>query len=368
MAKCKFTNFSNRVIFSRRIPIVRFVFAILLYSCASANYNNDAKKSSIVLDSPQNITERELIVASDIKKEIGNCDLTGTLLLPAESPPRALAFFIHGSGPNNRNESSPQGHKIFSDIALKLGQQGIASFRFDKRVAIRECVQAVVNNSMTYTPSDTIQDVINVVENVANRKEFSALPLIIIGHSEGVNFATELLSNTSKFNSKAKNTILDRTKALIALAGLGKYPIDKTIIRQFTAQLSLPLIPQQARDQINELIRQGNLFFARVRAHQAAPSESYMNVHSLYWQEWIQITDRASESAKGVLVPTLLLQGTRDTQITKEDFEALGAAFSGNQLSESVMIPELDHMFSTQNSISLDPRVTNALLEFLKKL
>ena len=73
---------------------MRFVFAILLYSCATAKNNNDAKKSGLVLNSPQNITERELIVASDIKKGIGNCDLTGTLLLPAESPPTALAFFI----------------------------------------------------------------------------------------------------------------------------------------------------------------------------------------------------------------------------------------------------------------------------------
>ena len=64
--------------------------------------------------------------------------------------------------------------------------------------------------------------------------------------------------------------------------------------------------------------------------------------------------------------PTLLLQGTRDTQITKEDFEALGAAFSGNQLSESIMIPKLDHMFSTKNSITLDRRVTNAISEFLQ--
>src|SRR5690606_31358506 len=59
----------------------------------------------------------------------------GTLTLPADSSAIPLVIFIQGSGPTNRDGNQPMmKNDGIKKIAHELAQQGIASFRFDKRI------------------------------------------------------------------------------------------------------------------------------------------------------------------------------------------------------------------------------------------
>ena len=64
-----------------------------------------------------------------------NGELPGTLTMPEGEGPFPAVVLIHGSGPNDRDESIGT-LKPFRDIAESLANQGIAVYRFDKRTLV----------------------------------------------------------------------------------------------------------------------------------------------------------------------------------------------------------------------------------------
>src|SRR5690625_3244184 len=61
--------------------------------------------------------------------------ITGTLLFPEEIENPDLVLLIQGSGPTDRDGNQPfLRNDALKKLARALGQEGIASFRFDKRI------------------------------------------------------------------------------------------------------------------------------------------------------------------------------------------------------------------------------------------
>ena len=58
--------------------------------------------------------------------------LPGTLTIPAEGKSVPAVVLVHGSGPNDRDETIG-GSKLFRDLAEGLATRGIAVLRYDKR-------------------------------------------------------------------------------------------------------------------------------------------------------------------------------------------------------------------------------------------
>ena len=79
-------------------------------------------------------------------------DLKGTLLIPENGNLKKLVLFVHGSGPNDRDETVFE-NKPFKDIAESLFANGIASYRFDKR---------------TYTNPESFSDKSTIDDEVTN--------------------------------------------------------------------------------------------------------------------------------------------------------------------------------------------------------
>ena len=75
---------------------------------------------------PETFHEREVTVGDDEWK------LPGTLTLPNGTGPFPGIVLVHGSGPNDRDETVG-GSKLFKDLAEGLASRGIAVLRYEKR-------------------------------------------------------------------------------------------------------------------------------------------------------------------------------------------------------------------------------------------
>ena len=62
-------------------------------------------------------------------------EAAGTLTLPKAQKPVAGVVLVHGSGPNDRDETILK-NRPFRDLAEGLASQGIAVLRYDKRTRV----------------------------------------------------------------------------------------------------------------------------------------------------------------------------------------------------------------------------------------
>src|SRR5262245_3957484 len=67
--------------------------------------------------------------------EGGEWELPGTLSIPVSSGPFPALVLVHGSGPNDRDETIV-GNRPFRDLAWGLSSRGIAVLRYEKRTRV----------------------------------------------------------------------------------------------------------------------------------------------------------------------------------------------------------------------------------------
>lgn len=298
------------------------------------------------------LKEQELVISSEIASPFGKCDLGATLLIPHEA--HALVIFVHGSGPLDRDETFEGGYTTFKDIAEFISSHGVATLRYDKRTYYSHCVEPF-KQSIKFSPYYFMEDVENVIAFSKTYQPIKHLPLVLLGHSQGVNFVLEL---AARQDQKIDGTIL--------LAGLGRYAIDETILRQLEFLVSTDMYPDQT-EILKKYLEEGKVYFDRLRKGLLAPSDSYFFGYLRWWEDWIEITERASSVAAKSPVPTLLLQGSLDWNITFDDFEALRAATVSVVGSDSEMFSGLYHVFTQKESNRVDLRVLKKISSWLER-
>ena len=120
------------------------------------------------------MTETEITIAAN------GVTLAGTLCVPEK--PGAVVIFVHGSGPQDRDQNSTTARlNIFNVLSRALAQIGVASFRYDKRG-----VGASTGELLRARQSDLTDDLIAVIADIARRR---LGPVTLCGHSEGTAIA-----------------------------------------------------------------------------------------------------------------------------------------------------------------------------------
>lgn len=301
---------------------------------------------------------REFSILSDAGGNVGICDLGAILQYPERSHAKGLILLVHGSGTANRDAQLPDRRAPFKDIASALTNSDLATLRFDKRGIQPECRAPLVDNQQL-SPFHFIQDVRNILKFIQHDSELRDLPIILLGYSEGVNFVAEIATETAYAN---------RIKGLVLLAGLGRYAIDETLLRQFQQQIENPDLTEEAKAQLRELLNQGEDFFRKIRQDKVDIADKFLNMYTKYWKDWIELTERSSQTAALLKVPSLVLQGDADKNVTSDDFEALKIATQAHQLSDASLFPELDHFFSTKTSTQVSKDVTDSISQWAGRL
>ena len=245
--------------------------------------------------------------------------LAGTLTVPrGAAGPVPVALIVAGSGPTDRNGNSALGLKpnSYAQLAWRLAERGIASFRYDKRGL--PASRGSINLAET-TFDDFIDDVVAATRELAADRRFSRV--VILGHSEGAGLAL-LAANRGA-----------PVVGIGMLAGLGR-PFGVVLREQLAAQFDSAT-----------MVRWDSGFARYLRGEDPGELPDALQVLVVPINRRFTQTAVRYDPVKevhGAKVPVLIVQGETDLQITVGDAQALAAAQPAAKL---VLIPGANHLF-----------------------
>src|SRR5207247_5389612 len=153
----------------------------------------------------------------------GTWVLPGTVSLPQGDGPFAAVLLVHGSGPQDRDETLPP-NKPFRDLAWGLASQGIAVLRYEKRTKVYAASMRSEIDTLI-VKEEVLDDALEAVALLRARPEIDAQPIFVLGHSLGGYLAPAIASADPQI------------RGLIILAGLER-PFEDVILDQLTCVLS----------------------------------------------------------------------------------------------------------------------------------
>ena len=289
-------------------------------------------------------TERPVTIGSDEWK------LGGTLTVPSGGGPFPAVVLVHGSGPNNRDESIG-GTKVFRDLAEGLASRGIVVLRYDKRTLTYGGKFKAMRDA---TVHDEIgEDAVRAIEVARRQKEVDPQKVYVLGHDLGGYIAPRIAEEDGKL-------------AGLILLGANSRPLEDLILDQ-AQYMNVP-----AKDM--EGIRAAVKKVKTLEAGDAdAPPVLGMGIPYLLDLKGYDPV----ALAKRVNVPVLVLQGERDFQVTMKDFTLWKTGLNGQKGAQFQSFPALNHLFVAGEGKSNEaeyrkpghvaPEVIDAIAKFLGK-
>jgi len=277
---------------------------------------------------PAKFEESETTVGS------GEWQLPATLTLPKGAGPFPGLVLVHGSGPNDRNESLGP-NKPFQDLAWGLATRGIAVLRYDKRSKVHGAkILADPKLEATMTVKDeTIDDALAAAALLQSTGKVDKTKVFILGHSQGGFLMPRMALAAASLN----------VAGFISMAGLTR-PLDDTILRQMNYLYGLAggAVSEEDKKKLQDI----KDAVAKVKALTNADRSSTAKLLGAMPAYWLDICGYdPPEMAKTVARPMLILQGGRDYQVTTEDFENWKRALGGRKDVEFHLYPKLNHLF-----------------------
>lgn len=261
-----------------------------------------------------------------VEKEVKiNKFIDGTLSLPAGTNTDKLAILISGSGPTDRNGNQPMmKNDAMKKLAHKLAENGIASYRFDKRIFKMNKLEI---REEDLSLDDFVIDVRNILEHFREKEKFENI--ILLGHSQGSLIGILAAENNAD--------------AFISIAGAGQ-PIDNIIVDQIGKMA--PPLAENARTAFDE-IRQNGI------TQNYSPMLESMFKPSIqpFMSSWMKY-DPSKEISK-LDIPVLIINGTRDIQVDVSEAELLKKASENASL---FILEDMNHIF---RKIDSEDRLVN---------
>jgi dienelactone hydrolase len=289
----------------------------------------------------------------------GEWALPATLTIPVGAGPFPALVLVHGSGPNDRDETIGP-NKPFKDLAWGLASRGVAVLRYEKRT--KQYPAKIVSIPNLTAKEEVVDDALAAVELLRKTEGIDAKRIFVLGHSLGGMFVPRI------------GRLDPNLAGLITMAGATR-ALEDVIPEQLTYLFSLDgTVSPDEQKQIDEVKAQA----AKVKAlkpEDSSPANVIFGVPVSYWLD-LRGYDPA-ESAKALKQPMLVLQGERDYQVTMEDFKKWNTALSGKSNVVFKSYPGLNHLFITGTNRSspleynepghVDERVVEDIATWIKK-
>jgi hypothetical protein len=160
----------------------------------------------------------------DVTVGKGEWALPGTLSLSKGNGPHSALVLIHGSGPQDRDETMGP-NKPFRDLAWGLASRGIATLRFEKRTLAHRQKMASLHESIT-VKEETIEDALAAISLLSSLPEIDPKRIFLLGHSLGGMLVPRI------------GKIAPNVAGFIIMAGTTR-PLEDVILEQVTYIFSL---------------------------------------------------------------------------------------------------------------------------------
>ncbi len=267
---------------------------------------------------PAKAREREVTVGS------GEWALPGTLALPAEgSGPFPALVLVHGSGPNDRDETVG-GSRPFRDLAGGLAARGIAVLRYEKRTKVHGAKMA---GKPVTLEEEVVDDALSAATLLRATPGVDPKRVAVLGHSLGGTLAPRIAAR-------------DRALAgIVLMAGAARAP-EELVEDQMDHLASVGAAPK-------DLVAATKADVARLKALSPGSPEAakatLLGVPASYWLSFRGYDPAAA--AKGLGIPILVLQGGRDYQVTTKDLDLWKKALGDVPRATIRLFPNLNHLF-----------------------
>ncbi len=272
---------------------------------------------------PTSFSEEEVTVGS------GWWALPGTLALPVGEGPFPALVLVHGSGPNDRDETLGP-NKPFRDLAWGLASRGIAVLRYEKRTRHHRLKMALVANSVT-VKEETIDDALAAVATLRGTEKIDAKRIFVLGHSLGGMLIPRIAAGD------------ESVAGFIIFAGTSR-PFEEIILEQMEYVLALnDGLSVEDRQTLENLRAQ----VARVKSAEISKetpaSDLPLGVPASYWLD-LRGYEPAQEATQ-IEKPLLVVQAGRDYQVTMDDYALWQRALSGKPNVTFRLYPKCNHLF-----------------------
>jgi dienelactone hydrolase len=259
--------------------------------------------------------------------DAGGWPLPGTLSMPVGPGPFPGVVLVHGSGPNDRDESLGP-NKPFRDLAEGLASRGIAVLRYDKRTRVHAARVAPLRDFTAR--EEVVDDAVAAVNKLRETGRVRVDRVFVLGHSLGGMLAPRIAAADSSI------------AGLILLAAAVR-PLEQSIVDQtrYLAMLDgkISAEEQAALDAADRLAKD-------VRALKPSDPPIVSQAFSAPASYWLDLRDYSPPAAASRLKqPLLVLQGERDYQVTMEDFAAWQRAHASRADVQLKSYPALNHLF-----------------------
>ena len=277
-----------------------------------------------------------------------NPHVEGTLLTPKDQNIAPLVILIAGSGPTDRNgNQSFMKNDMLKKIAESMSNNGIASFRYDKRI-VKQIRNKTIDKDISF------DDFVTDAKSVISYFKPNYKTIVVAGHSQGSLVGLLALE--------------EGVSGFISLAGAGK-PIDEILIEQISK--TAPMFLEDSK-RVLTLLKAGK---TTTNFPMALSSIFNLDVQG-FMSNWMQYNP--TEEMKKHNIPTLIINGDKDLQVSVDEANLLHkAAQNGvllivekmNHIMVKIEGKQLENMKSyNDTSLEISPEVEKSMIEIIKNI
>ncbi len=252
--------------------------------------------------------------------------LLGTFMLPPESLGKRAKYpvviMVAGFGPLDRDETVGR-CKPLRDIAIGLANRGIASLRYDKPTY---SFHGKLDPASLTVDEETVDAAAAAAVFVQTLPEADTANVFLLGHSEGGEMVPFIMKKAGGI------------RGAILMAAPGRAP-EEFVPEQLAAGLKMRGL---AEEKIEPRVRECREQLTAI--HQGKQgSATVLNMPAGFWRSLME--HDTLPALREIKVPVLVLQGDRDAQVTRKDFDMVTAAVPADKLDREYF-SGLDHIFA----------------------
>jgi len=270
----------------------------------------------------------------EVKIGEGNAALPGALTIPQGNGPFPVVVLVHGSGPNDRDESIG-GSKFFRDVAVGLANEGVAVLRYDKRTF----EHMFKSQSPSFTvKEETNDDAIAAVQLLSRDKRFDPKQIYVLGHSQGAMLVPRIIAQDAKH----------QIAGAMVFAGPSK-PLEDILLWQFQQGVERAKkggAPKEVLAQLEAQLHVWEQSMALLKDPKYAVTNLPKEFPAGQAAWWFDLRNyRGQEVAKSQNVPLFIAQGDNDIQVEPSNLDGWKSGLTARTNVTYKLYPKLNHVF-----------------------